>query len=101
MFIFLFLDKPQYLGADLEEVGATGEVADIDLCALSGGDKLSGGSVDAQCGIVGNTLYAENLVRRIGIDDDHVGLHAVRGGGDDRTTLLEGDFDDVVERLVA
>ena len=41
MFIFLLLDKPQYLGADLEEVGAAGQVADIDLGALGGGDRKS------------------------------------------------------------
>ena len=97
MFIFLLLDKPQYLGADLEEVGAAGQVADIDLGALGGGDKLPYGRVDAQGGIVGNTLYAEDFMRRVGIDDDHVGLSTIRRGGDDRTTLLESDFDDVVE----
>ena len=101
MFIFLFLDKPQYLGADLEEVGAVGQVPDIDLGALGGGDKLPHGRVDTQRGIIGNALYAEGFVRGVGINDDHVGLSTIRRGGDDRTTLLEGDFDDVVERLVA
>ena len=57
MFIFLLLDKPQYWGADLEEVGAAWQVADIDLGALGGGDKLPYGRVDAQRGIVGNALH--------------------------------------------
>ena len=101
MFIFLLLDKPQYLGADLEEVSAAGQVDDIDLGALGGGNQLSGSRVDTQRGIIGNALYAEGFVRGVGINDDHVGLSTIRRGGDDRTTFLESDFDDVVEGLVA
>lgn len=58
MFIFLLLDKPQYLGADLEEVGAAGELADIDLCPLGGGEQLTRRGVDTQGGIVRNTVHA-------------------------------------------
>ena len=101
MFIFLFLDKPHHLCPYLQQVCAAGQVSDIDLCALGSGDKLPYSRVDTQGGIIGNTLHAEDFMRRVGIDDNRVGLSTIRRGGDNRTAFLESDFDDVVEGLVA
>ncbi len=94
----LFLNKTHDLGADLEEVGAAGQVTDVDLGALGGGDKLPCGGVDTQGGISGNALYAEDFVRGVGINNDRTGLCFVRSGGHG-WGVGEGDFDNVFHVL--
>ena len=98
MVVLLFFHEAHYLCADLQQIGAAGQVPDSDLRALRCCHQLSRCGINPQCGIVRNALHTEYLVCGIGIDDDRVGW-CLFGGGRDPWRVGEGDFDNVFHVL--